>query len=91
MTNLAIKGIIGVKAMAEIARALHKDADAQNYDSKAATLLASWISFSVSSDRGHLLGQYNQQTSWALLYNIYADVLLGTDLITSNVSLSGHS
>ena len=31
-TNLAIKGIIGVKAMAEISRALGEDTDAQQYD-----------------------------------------------------------
>ena len=32
MTNLAIKGIIGVKAMAEIARAVGQDFDASQYD-----------------------------------------------------------
>ena len=32
MTNLAIKGIIGVKAMAEISRAVGIDTDAQLYD-----------------------------------------------------------
>ena len=32
LTNLAIKGIIGVKAMAEIARAVGQDADGSQYD-----------------------------------------------------------
>ena len=32
MTNLAIKGIIGVKAMAEISRAVGQNTDAENYD-----------------------------------------------------------
>lgn len=32
MTNLAIKGIVGVRAMAEISRALHQDSDGQTYD-----------------------------------------------------------
>ena len=32
MTNLAIKGIVGVKAMAEISRALGQDSDANTYD-----------------------------------------------------------
>lgn len=32
MTNLAIKGIIGVKAMAQISHALHHDDDGQAYD-----------------------------------------------------------
>ena len=32
LTNLAIKGIIGVQAMAEISRALGATDDAHNYD-----------------------------------------------------------
>ncbi len=32
MTNLAIKGIIGVKSMAEISRAMQRDSDASQYD-----------------------------------------------------------
>ena len=32
MTNLALKGIIGVKAMAEIARAVGETLDATQYD-----------------------------------------------------------
>lgn len=32
MTNLALKGIIGVKAMAEMSRALGQQDDAQLYD-----------------------------------------------------------
>ena len=32
MTNLAIKGIIGVKAMAEMSRAVQRDPDAERYD-----------------------------------------------------------
>lgn len=32
MTNLAIKGIIGVKAMAQISHAVGNDADGQQYD-----------------------------------------------------------
>ena len=31
MTNIALKGIIGVKAMAEIAHALGEDSDAAEY------------------------------------------------------------
>ncbi|CDO69210.1 hypothetical protein BN946_scf185042.g112 [Trametes cinnabarina] len=81
MTNLAIKGIIGVKAMAEISRALGQDLDAQQYDSHAAALVGSWQSLASSADQTHLLGFYGNQKSWALLYNIYADRLLGTDIL----------
>ncbi|KAI0705087.1 hypothetical protein C8T65DRAFT_240266 [Cerioporus squamosus] len=85
MTNLAIKGIIGVKAMAEISRATHQDSDAQQYDSRANALAGSWLSLAESSDQQHLLGQYGDESSSALLYNIYADLLLNTSLISQDV------
>ncbi|KAH9942459.1 uncharacterized protein BXZ73DRAFT_88030 [Epithele typhae] len=85
MTNLAIKGIIAVKAMAEISRAVGKSVDAQTYDAHASALVNSWQSLAASSDQGHLLGLYSNQQSWALLYNIYADRLLGTGLVSSAV------
>ncbi|KAI0645913.1 DUF1793-domain-containing protein [Trametes meyenii] len=85
MTNLAIKGIIGVKAMAEISRALGEDADAQQYDSHAAALVGSWQSLALSSDQKHLLGVYGNPSSWALMYNIYADRLLGTNVVSQTL------
>ncbi|TFK89099.1 DUF1793-domain-containing protein [Polyporus arcularius HHB13444] len=85
MTNLALKGIIGVKAMAEISRALGKDSDAQEYDSHASALIGSWLSLAESSSQQHLLGIYGDQQSWALLYNIYADLLLGTKLVPQSI------
>ncbi|KAI0335017.1 DUF1793-domain-containing protein [Cubamyces sp. BRFM 1775] len=84
-SNLAIKGIIGVKAMAEISRVLGQDVDAQHYDSHAAALVGSWQSLATSSDQQHILGTYGNQNSWALMYNIYADLLLGTNLISQTL------
>ncbi|RPD54725.1 hypothetical protein L226DRAFT_560384 [Lentinus tigrinus ALCF2SS1-7] len=85
MTNLAIKGIIGVKAMAEISRATQHDSDAQQYDSRATALAGSWLSLAESSDQQHLLGQYGDQSSAAMLYNIYADLLLDTALVPQDI------
>ncbi|EIW62862.1 uncharacterized protein TRAVEDRAFT_114910 [Trametes versicolor FP-101664 SS1] len=85
-TNLALKGIIGVKSMAEMCRALGEDADAQLYDGHAAALAAAWQSLALSSDGSHLLGVYGDQQSWALMYNIYADRLLGTGIVNHSVS-----
>ncbi|KAL1945995.1 hypothetical protein VTO73DRAFT_1997 [Trametes versicolor] len=85
MTNLALKGIIGVKSMAEMSRALGKDADAQLYDGHATALAAAWKSLALSSDGSHLLGVYGDQQSWALMYNIYADRLLGTGIVNHSI------
>ncbi|KAL7281458.1 hypothetical protein ACG7TL_004773 [Trametes sanguinea] len=90
MTNLAIKGIIGVKAMAEISRALGQDVDAQQYDSHASALVGSWQSLATSADQNHILGFYGNQQSWALMYNIYADRLLGTNIV-SQMLLQGET
>ncbi|KAI0759823.1 hypothetical protein BD413DRAFT_495995 [Trametes elegans] len=89
LTNLAIKGIIGVKAMAEISRAVGNSSDAQNYDNQATTLFNAWQSLALSSDKQHILGTYGSQQSWALMYNLYADLLLGTNLV-NQTSPSTH-
>ncbi|KAI0370619.1 DUF1793-domain-containing protein [Pilatotrama ljubarskyi] len=80
-TNLAIMGIIGVKVMAEISRALGEELDAQQYDSHASALVGQWESLALSLDGQHLLGTYGKQNSWALIYNLYADHLLGTNVV----------
>ncbi|KAI0354924.1 hypothetical protein OH77DRAFT_1425524 [Trametes cingulata] len=85
MTNLAIKGIIGVKAMAEISRTLGEGSDAEHYATQAAALVSSWTGLAMSSDGGHLLGVYGEQSSWSLLYNLYADRLLGTNIVVQDV------
>ncbi|KAI0665975.1 hypothetical protein C8Q78DRAFT_1072736 [Trametes maxima] len=51
----------------------------------AASLAASWLSFASSSDQSHLLGVYGDQASWALIYNVYADRLLGTNVVSEAV------
>ena len=54
--------------------------------SHASALIGSWLSLAESNSQQHLLGVYGDQQSWALLYNIYADLLLGTNLIPQTVS-----
>ncbi|KAI0665950.1 hypothetical protein C8Q78DRAFT_985276 [Trametes maxima] len=82
MTNLAIKGIIGVAAMAEISRVMGQESDAQQFDSARARLVSSWQSHAFYEDQKRLLGVYGDSQSWALLYNIYADRLLGTNIVS---------
>ncbi|KAM5534565.1 hypothetical protein V8D89_011769 [Ganoderma adspersum] len=83
--NIAFKGIIGVKAMAEIARVLGKDSDAAEYGNQATSLLGSWLSLATSSDGSHLLGTYGDQTSWSLMYNLFTDKMLGLNLVSQSV------
>ncbi|GBE81170.1 Glutaminase A [Sparassis crispa] len=85
MTNLAIKGIIAIQAMSEISRAVGENADAQNFANNAAAYAATWQSLAESASQNHLLFSYGEANSWALMYNLYADLLLGTRLVSETV------
>ncbi|KZT10664.1 uncharacterized protein LAESUDRAFT_643335, partial [Laetiporus sulphureus 93-53] len=81
MTNLAIKGIIGIRAMAEISQAYGNGDDEQHYASTASAYASTWQSLALSSDDDNFLFSYGDTGSWALMYNLYADRLLQTGLI----------
>nr|VWO99943.1 Hypoxanthine-guanine phosphoribosyltransferase [Ganoderma boninense] len=83
--NTALKGIIGVKAMAEIAHALGQDSDAVQYGNQASSMLSSWLSLASSSGGSHLLGSYGSQQSWSLMYNLFAEKLLGLNFVAQPV------
>jgi Domain of unknown function (DUF1793)/Domain of unknown function (DUF4965) len=84
-TNLAIKGIIGIRAMAEIACILGDQARSSNYSSIAQNYVSRWQTFATSSDGRHLTLSYGNDSSWGLAYNLYADKLLGFNLFPQSV------
>lgn len=69
--NIALKGILGVKAMAEIARALGEDSDATEYDVSAT--LAAGLQLCEVVDEG---GLYPESSLYApQLLAVTRDVL----------------
>ncbi|KIM20840.1 hypothetical protein M408DRAFT_119277 [Serendipita vermifera MAFF 305830] len=84
-TNLAIKGIIGIRAMAEIACLLGQHEKSANYTSIAQSYVAQWQSLATSFDGRHLTLSYGNNTSWGLTYNLYAEKLLGFNLFPQSV------
>ncbi|CAL1707175.1 unnamed protein product [Somion occarium] len=80
-TNLAIKGIIGIKAMSEISKALNQVEDADRYANFASAFANTWLSVASSSDGQHLLASYGNSASWAQIYNSYPDRLLQTGVV----------
>ncbi|KAB5554833.1 hypothetical protein GE09DRAFT_141790 [Coniochaeta sp. 2T2.1] len=83
-TNLALKGIIGLKAMGEIAKLTG------NVDSYAATAedyLTKWQDFAINRDANppHTTLSYGDANSHGLLYNIYADKLLGLNFVPQSI------
>ncbi|KII95062.1 hypothetical protein PLICRDRAFT_48031 [Plicaturopsis crispa FD-325 SS-3] len=84
-TNLAIKGIVGIKAMSQIASILGDNAKSSNYSSIAASYVTQWQSLATSSDGKHLTLSYGNDSSWGLSYNLYGDKLLSLDLFPDSV------
>ncbi|KZT74313.1 DUF1793-domain-containing protein [Daedalea quercina L-15889] len=84
-TNLAIKGIIGIRAMGEMASLAGNSEESSNYTSIASSYVTQWQGFATSSDGKHLTLNYNNDSSWSLTYNMWADKLLKLDLIPDSV------
>ncbi|EGS20117.1 glutaminase-like protein [Thermochaetoides thermophila DSM 1495] len=79
-TNLAIKGIIGLKAMSQIAQ-LTNNKDV--FGDVADRYLQEWKRFAINAKASppHTTLSYGNSNSHGLLYNIYADKLLNLQFI----------
>ncbi|KAL8737120.1 MAG: hypothetical protein Q9181_002014 [Wetmoreana brouardii] len=75
-TNLALKGIIGIKAMSKIAESIDNTEDFKYYHNISETYIRKWEEFGVSRDGSHAKLAYDWYGSWTTLYNLYADTLL---------------
>ncbi|KAJ7617072.1 hypothetical protein FB45DRAFT_222278 [Roridomyces roridus] len=82
VTNLALKGLIGIQAMFEISSLVSETADAQEYAANATSLIQSWVAMTSSS--GNLLSTYGSSTSGGLMYNMFADKLLKTNILPAS-------
>lgn len=90
-TNLALKGIIGIKAMSGIAAIVDNTADTKYFTNISETYVDKWVEFGLSRDGSHAKLAYDWYGSWTTLYNLYADALLcfhleGTSLSSTNLS-----
>ncbi|KAM0716266.1 hypothetical protein Q7P37_007711 [Cladosporium fusiforme] len=91
-TNLALKGILGISAMSQIAHRTGHAADAANYSSIANDYMADWqtLAFAWDASPPHAKLSYGNDTfdtsaSWGLLYNLYTDRELGLDLVPKRI------
>ena len=53
-TNLAIKGIVGIRAMGQIATILGKTSDATNYNGIASSYVTKMLGYATASSKDHL-------------------------------------
>ncbi len=84
-SNLALKGILGVGAMGQIANFAGNSGDAQYYSGQASSLISQWVTKSQDSSNQHLKLAYDQDGTWSLKYNAFPDKLLGLNLVPTSV------
>ncbi|KAI0854373.1 DUF1793-domain-containing protein [Daldinia vernicosa] len=90
-TNLALKGIIGIKAMSEIANVVGEKADSRWYSNVAEEYIDKWQDFGLSKDKTHAKLAYTWYGSWTTIYNLFADALLCFHLPADTSSSLGAS
>ncbi|KAJ7347212.1 hypothetical protein DFH08DRAFT_1001911 [Mycena albidolilacea] len=82
ITNLALKGLIAIQAMAEISQIMGQTADAQKYQTSAKTRMESWVHLTSAS--GQLHWTYGDST-FGLMYNFLADKLLKLNVVPASI------
>lgn len=75
-TNLALKGIIGIRAMSEISDILGETKDAKYYREIADDYIEKWQGLGLSRDKLFPKLSYEWYGAWTTIYNLYADSLL---------------
>ncbi|TKA66744.1 hypothetical protein B0A55_10237 [Friedmanniomyces simplex] len=75
-TNLALKGIVGIKAMSELAEVVGEEGDAKFYRNVSEVYVRKWEEYGMSRDGGRAKLAYDWYGSWTTLYSLYADALL---------------
>ncbi|KAI9738132.1 MAG: hypothetical protein M1818_005561 [Claussenomyces sp. TS43310] len=75
-TNLALKGIIGIRAMSEISEIIGDTEDAKYYRNISDVYIKKWEEYGISRDKTHAKLAYTWYGSWTTLYNLFADALL---------------
>ncbi|KAJ6444198.1 DUF1793-domain-containing protein [Purpureocillium lavendulum] len=87
-TNLALKGIIGIRAMAGLSLVVGEKEDAQQYKSISSNYIHQWLEYGISRDETHAKLAYTWYGSWTTLYNLFADSLLCFHVSNSAISVT---
>ncbi|KAK6432058.1 hypothetical protein LTR95_011776 [Oleoguttula sp. CCFEE 5521] len=86
-TNLALKGIIGIEAMAQIANRTGHTEDGANFTNIAHSYITQWqaLGINYNANPPHTTLSYGQNETYGLLYNLYSDAELGLQLVPQSV------
>jgi hypothetical protein len=89
-TNLALKGIIGIRAMSELSELLGEIDDAKYYRNISDVYIKKWEEYGLARDGTHAKLAYTWYGSWTTIYNLFADALLCFHLPSTSSALDEH-
>lgn len=81
--NLSIKAIDALAAYADLARILHHDEAADQFETAAKDMAKKWIT--MASEGDHYKLAFNSPGTWSQKYNLVWDKIMGYDLFPSSV------
>ncbi|KAE8223704.1 hypothetical protein CF319_g3301 [Tilletia indica] len=84
-TSLALKGLVGIGAMAAIADIVGQAQDAAIFRNISASFVPVWKYLATAQNGQHLKLVYGDDNSWGTLYNLLADRLLNLQLIPKSI------
>ncbi|MBW0476094.1 hypothetical protein O181_015809 [Austropuccinia psidii MF-1] len=80
-TNLALKAIVGIAAMSELAHSAGQNDEGSKLRAVAEDYVKKWTEFAQSKTGKHTKLAYQLEDSWGTLYNLFADRLLNLKLV----------
>ncbi|KNZ51317.1 hypothetical protein VP01_3g8 [Puccinia sorghi] len=84
-TNLALKAIVGIGAMAQIASASGYQEEGSSFHTIAQMYIQKWMKFSLNKSGNHTKLAYQLEHSWGTLYNLFGDRLLNLKLVPDQI------
>ncbi|OAV97021.1 hypothetical protein PTTG_00108 [Puccinia triticina 1-1 BBBD Race 1] len=84
-TNLALKAIVGIGAMAQIACTSGYKEEGSSFRTIAEKFVDQWIGFSLNESGNHTKLAYQLKDSWGTLYNLFGDRLLNLKLVPERI------
>lgn len=86
-TNLALKGIIGLQAASMIANMTGHSQAGSDYANTASDWIGQWEQLAVNQNANppHTTLNYGDEDSFSLLYNLYADQLVQTNIVPHSI------
>ena len=84
-TNLALKAIVGLGAMTDIARMTDHADDAKHFGRISLDYIKRWEELTFANSSLHAQLSYHNPESWGTLYNAFGDKLLNLNLVDPRI------